>query len=98
MCSPYSRLILCVIFSVLAVPASFSQAVSFNPVKSQKFSRIHADFNSDGREDFILYGGTSSGCTGFGLVLSTGRGVCSPACYALPTGNAYLLRHRRFQC
>jgi hypothetical protein len=89
MCSPYSRLILCVIFSVLAVPPSFSQAVSFNPVTSQNFSRIHADFNSDGREDFILGGLPSNGCNAFRLALSTGNGsYAPPVCYALPTGVA----------
>jgi hypothetical protein len=70
---------------VFAVPTAFSQAVSFTTLSSPYFDSLHADFNSDGREDFI----NSTGCVNasFGLVLSTGDGTYAPpVCYTLPKG------------
>ena len=72
----------------LTMPLAFSQAVSFSTSSSSNYSGVHADFNSDGREDFIV----SSGCpsTGFGLVLSTANGTyAAPVCYSLPSGEPY---------
>jgi hypothetical protein len=77
----FCRLILLVSFSALAVPSVFSQ-VSFSSSIRHHLSKLHADFNSDGREDFIsIY----SGCGGFAVILSTGNGTyASPVCYKLP--------------
>lgn len=70
---------------VLAIPIAFSQAVSFTTFSSPYFDSLHADFNSDGREDFINSTGCSS--SSFGLVLSTGDGTyAAPVCYTLPNG------------
>jgi hypothetical protein len=69
----------------LAIPVAFSQAVSFTATSSPYFGSIYADFNSDGREDFI----NSTGCahSSFGLALSTGDGTYAPpVCYTLPNG------------
>jgi FG-GAP-like repeat len=71
--------------AALAVPISFAQAVSFTTSSSPYLDSLHADFNSDGREDFI----NSTGCanSSFGLVLSTGDdGYAPPVCYTLPKG------------
>jgi hypothetical protein len=70
---------------VLAIPVAFSQAVSFTTFSSPYLDSLHADFNSDGREDFI----NSTGCANvsFGLSLSTGDGTyAAPVCYTLPNG------------
>ena len=80
-----SRLMLLAVIALLTVPAAFSQAVSFTPTFSPNFSQTHADFNSDGEEDFIVF----YGCPGnaFGLVLSNGNGTYAPpVCYTLPSG------------
>ena len=76
----FSRYILLVSFCALAVSGAFSQAVSFTTLsQSTNFSTWHADFNSDGREDFITF---SQSCAGFEIVLSTGNGIYnSPVCY-----------------
>jgi len=69
----------------LAIPIAFSQAVSFTSSSSPYLDSLHADFNSDGREDFI----NSTGCSNssFGLALSTGDGTyAAPVCYTLPHG------------
>ena len=69
----------------VAIPVAFSQAVSFATSSSPYFGSLHADFNSDGREDFI----NSTGCSNasFGLALSTGDGTYAPpVCYTLPNG------------
>jgi hypothetical protein len=80
-----SRLILLAVIALLTVPAAFSQAVSFTPTFSPNFSQTHADFNSDGEEDFIVFYGCSSNA--FGLVLSNGNGTYAPpVCYTLPSG------------
>jgi hypothetical protein len=81
-----SRLALVVTCMALSIPIAFSQAVSFTTFSSPYFDySLHADFNSDGREDFF----TSIGCanSSFGLALSTGDGTYAPpVCYALPNG------------
>src|ERR1700736_6389262 len=80
------RLVLLALVSLLAAPAAFSQAVSFSTTFSPYFSQTHADFNSDGEEDFIVSYGCPNGS--FGLVLSNGNGTYAPpVCYALPSGN-----------
>jgi hypothetical protein len=85
-----SRLMLLAL-AALAVPAAFSQAVSFSKSDVPNYSLYHADFNSDGREDFILTAYASANCpsSDFALVLSTGDGAYAPpVCYALPSGSA----------
>jgi FG-GAP-like repeat len=80
-----SRFALVLTCLVLAIPIAFSQAVSFTTFSSPYFDSLHADFNSDGREDFI----SSIGCSNssFGLALSTGDGTYAPpVCYTLPHG------------
>jgi hypothetical protein len=73
-----------IIFPVLAASGALSQAVSFTTSLSPHSYGLHADFNSDGREDFIT---RVSGCSGFALVLSTGNNTyAAPVCYALPSG------------
>jgi len=80
------RLLLLALISVVSIPAAFSQAVSFAPTFSSNFSQRHADFNSDGEEDFIVYYGCPS--NGFGIVLSNGNGTYTPpTCYTLPSGD-----------
>jgi hypothetical protein len=72
-----SRLALVVTCMALSIPIAFSQAVSFTTFSSPYFDySLHADFNSDGREDFF----TSIGCanSSFGLALSTGDGTYAP--------------------
>ena len=85
----------------LAIPIAFSQAVSFTTSSSPYLDSLHADFNSDGREDFI----NSTGCSNssFGLALSTGDGTyAAPVCYTLPHGApAYYFAigdFNRFRC
>src|ERR1700730_11574878 len=83
-----SRLLLLALISMAAVPAAFSQAVSFSPSVMQNLSQVHADFNSDGEEDFI----SSAGCSGngFSLVLSNGNGTYAPpVCYSVPGTTVY---------
>jgi FG-GAP-like repeat len=76
-------IILLTTFCLLAVSSAFSQ-VSFSSSIRQHLSNLHADFNSDGREDFIS---TYSGCAGFAIALSTSSGsYASPVCYKLPSG------------
>ena len=48
-----SRFALVLTCMVLAIPIAFSQAVSFTTFSSPYLDSLHADFNSDGREDFI---------------------------------------------
>src|ERR1700682_5010491 len=80
------RLLLLALVSVLAAPVAFSQAVSFTQTLSPNFSQVHADFNSDGEEDFIVSYCCPNGS--FGLVLSQGNGTYAPPiCYALPNGS-----------
>jgi hypothetical protein len=80
----FSRFILLVSFCGLALSGAFSQ-VSFSSSVRHYLSSVHADFNSDGREDFIT---TYTGCGGFAVVLSTGNGTyASPVCYKLASGN-----------
>jgi hypothetical protein len=80
------RLLLVALISVLAAPAAFSQTVSFARSTGANFSRLHADFNSDGEEDFIVFYGCPS--NGFGLVLSNANGTYHPpVCYTLPNGS-----------
>lgn len=82
------RLMLLAIISALTAPAVFSQAVSFTTTFSSDFSLRHADFNSDGEEDFIVGYGCPNGS--FGLVLSSGNGTYAPpVCYTLPSGSPY---------
>jgi hypothetical protein len=74
--------------SLLGLPAAYSQAVSFSPSVVQNLSQVHADFNSDGEEDFI----SSAGCStnGFSLVLSNGNGTYAPpVCYGVPGNTVY---------
>jgi len=82
-----ARLIYAVACLLLALPA-LSQSVSFSSSSLQNPSNIHADFNSDGREDFVLFGSSNLCSTSaFALVLSTGDGTyASPVCYRLPDG------------
>jgi hypothetical protein len=84
-----NRVILLLSFAALAVSGAFSQ-VSFSGSIRQHLSSRHADFNSDGREDFIS---SYSGCAnwaGFALALSTGPGTyATPVCYTLPAGSPY---------
>jgi hypothetical protein len=80
-----SRLAVVLTCMALAMPVAFSQAVSFTTSSGRYFGPLYADFNSDGREDFI----NSTGCThaSFGLALSTGDGTYAPpVCYTLPNG------------
>lgn len=80
--SRFALVLTCLLF---AIPIAFSQAVSFTTFSSPYFDSLHADFNSDGREDFI----NSTGCgnASFGLSLSTGDGTYAPpVCYTLPNG------------
>src|ERR1700724_1320019 len=80
-----SRLAVVFTCMALAIPVAFSQAVSFTTFSSPYFDSLHADFNSDGREDFINSTGCSS--SSFGLALSTGDGTYAPpVCYTLPNG------------
>lgn len=80
-----SRFALVLTCMVLAIPIAFSQAVSFTTFSSPYLDSLHADFNSDGREDFINSTGCSS--SSFGLALSTGDGTYAPpVCYTLPNG------------
>jgi hypothetical protein len=86
----FCRFILLVSFSALAVPSAFSQ-VSFSSAVRHHLSKLHADFNSDGREDFIT---VYSGCQGFAVILSTGNGTyASPVCYQRPvfTGEPFAI-------
>lgn len=79
------RLALVLTCLALGLPMAFSQAVSFTTSSSPYLDSLHADFNSEGREDFI----NSTGCgnASFGLVLSTGDGTYAPpVCYTLPEG------------
>jgi len=83
----------CLMLLALAalVPAAFSQAVSFSKSEVPNYSSYHADFNSDGREDFVMAAYASANCpsSDFALVLSTGDGAYAPpVCYALPSGSA----------
>jgi FG-GAP-like repeat/Bacterial Ig domain len=83
-----ARSLLLALISMAAVPAAFSQAVSFSPSVMQNLSQVHADFNSDGEEDFI----SSAGCSGNGLslVLSNGNGTYAPpVCYSVPGTTVY---------
>jgi len=78
-----SRLAVVLTSMALAIPVALSQAVSFTATSSPYFGSLHADFNSDGREDFI----NSTGCanSSFGLALSRGDGTYAPpVCYTLP--------------
>jgi len=80
-----SRLAVVLTCMVLATPVAFSQAVTFTTSSSPYLDSLHADFNSDGREDFI----NSAGCrnASFGLALSKGDGTYAhPVCYHLPNG------------
>ena len=80
-----SRFALVLSCLVLAIPSAFSQAVSFTTFSSPYLDSLHADFNSDGREDFI--NSTGCGSASFGLSLSTGDGTYAPpVCYTLPNG------------
>jgi len=63
---------------------AYTQTVSFNTYRSGRFSSTHADFNSDGREDFINGHGCPRG--DFGIVLSTPSGYAPTACYSTPSG------------
>ena len=83
-----ARLISAVACLLLALPA-FSQSVSFSSSDLQNPSNIHADFNSDGREDFVLFGSFNLCSTSaFAVVLSTGDGTYArPVCYRLPSGS-----------
>jgi hypothetical protein len=85
----FSRFALLVSFCGMAISSAFSQAVSFTVFQSTRLFTVHADFNSDGREDFILGPFSGSGCSqsAFGVVLSTSDGVyAAPVCYKLPSG------------
>jgi FG-GAP-like repeat/Bacterial Ig domain len=80
------RLALLTMVLVLVAPVAFSQTASFSQTFSPNFSQTHADFNSDGEEDFIVTYGCPNG--NFGLVLSNGNGTYAPpVCYALPSGS-----------
>lgn len=80
-----SRFLLLGLIAVLPVPVALSQSVSFTDSYQSKTGPMHADFNSDGREDFVVGG---NGCPDFGLVLSTGNGTYSaPVCYTTPTAS-----------
>jgi hypothetical protein len=69
------RLALLVLVSLLAAPAAFSQAVSFSTTFSPNFSQTHADFNSDGEEDFIVsYGNSFYEYLGSASAATLGRG------------------------
>src|ERR1700722_2452459 len=80
------RLALLTMVLVLVAPVAFSQTASFSQTFSPNFSQTHADFNSDGEEDFIVTYGCPNG--NFGLVLSNGNGTyVPPECNALPSGS-----------
>ena len=67
--------------STKASAAAFTQKTSAGSA-----STLHADFNSDGREDFVY---TTFNGAGFAVQLSTGDGVYGPpAVYTLPDGYA----------
>ena len=55
-----SRLMLLALAAL--VPAAFSQVVSFSKSEVPNYSSYHADFNSDGREDFIMAAYASANC------------------------------------
>src|SRR5580704_3017585 len=75
----YVVILVCV---VQMAPIALCQAVNFDTSTSPYLSSTHADFNSDGGEDFI----NDTGCSGgFGLALSTGDSTwAAPGCYTLP--------------
>jgi len=85
-----SRLMLLAL-AALAVPAAFSQAVSFSKSDVPNYSLYHADFNSMGREDFILTAYASANCPSSEFrsgSVHRGWSICSTVCYALPSGSA----------
>jgi hypothetical protein len=72
--------------SLVSVP-SMAAGVNFSQKTSAgSASTLHADFNSDGREDFVY---TTSNGAGFAVQLSTGDGTyAAPVDYTLPDGYA----------
>jgi hypothetical protein len=86
--SPFFSRATCLFFaSLLISPTALSQSVSFTITETSYSSQTHADFNSDGREDFVV--GEPNGCSPsqFALVLSTGDGTYDPpTCYTVPVG------------
>jgi len=83
------RLALCVLCLSVASVSAQAQAVSFNKFRNHRFAARHADFNSDGREDFIINGNECASGQ-FGIVLSSGaNGYAPTACYSTPGGEAY---------